>query len=182
MKCFLMALLIGVFPATAASQTFYSESGTAKFTSSVPLHNFTGASENLTGMVKLSERSIDFFLDLETLDTGNAKRDKDMLITLETEEYPFAEFFGELTTPFDPNSPDIQEAVVSGKFKIHGVENEVRILGSLQMTPEGLLVKASWVLNLKEYKIVPPSLLIVKVDENQKIEIEVLLEPYTEEN
>jgi polyisoprenoid-binding protein YceI len=176
----ILLITFGLF-STSSAQTYFSETGTANFTSSVPLHTFTGTSEHLTGMIKLDENTVDFFLDLETLDTGNAKRDKDMLITLETDEYQFAEFFGKLDSEFDPESTEIQPVTVIGDFTIHGQTNEVEIEGTLQMTDEGLLVKASWVLLLDDYDIEPPRLLIIKVDEEQKIEIEALLKPYEED-
>ena len=166
---------------TTLAQTFFSEEGKAIFTSSVPLHSFDGKSENLTGMINLTDNVVDFYLDLETLDTGNGKRDKDMLITLETDEYPFAEFYGSLLVPFDYANKSMQNVTVKGDFKIHGVTKEVEISGTLQPVSEGLLLKAAWILNMEDYKIEPPKLLIMQVDEEQAIKIEMLLTPYTED-
>lgn len=183
MKRLILLILMGLALHNLPAQSFYSETGTAEFTSSVPLHTFTGTSTNLTGMIKTDEKTVDFFLDLETLETGNAKRDKDMLITLETDDHPFAEFFGKITTPFDPDAlKDEQPVKVKGNFKIHGVEKEIEVTGTITVTEEGLHVKAGWVLNLEDYKIEPPSLLIIKVDKQQKIAIDILLEPYTSED
>jgi polyisoprenoid-binding protein YceI len=66
---------------------------------------------------------------------------------------------------------------VKGDFKIHGVSREVEIEGTLQKKPDGILLKANWVLLLEDYDIIPPKLLFVKVDQEQKIEIEALLKP-----
>ncbi|MEQ9265323.1 MAG: YceI family protein [Balneolaceae bacterium] len=180
MKKILCTLLLFVPFLNVDAQTFYTETGTAKFTSSVPLHNFTGTSENLVGQVNLDENTIDFYIDLETLDTGNAKRDKDMRITLETKDYPFAEFFGQLSN-YDPSSSQEQAVTVKGTFKIHGKEKEVEIDGTLTKTGDDLLVKAAWILNLSDYEIEPPRLLIIKVDEEQEIEINAILKLVTEE-
>lgn len=179
----LLLLLAGilVLSTTTKAQTYYAENGDVIFLSKVPLHDFEGTSSNLVGMINLDDAVIDFYLDLETLDTGNGKRDKDMKLTLETDEYPFAEFFGTLASPFDVNNPEPQMAIAKGDFKIHGETQEVEIEGTLQMTDAGLLLKAAWILNLDDYKIEPPRLLIVKVDENQEINIEILLTPYTGE-
>lgn len=163
------------------AQTFYTETGSTKFTSSVPLHNFSGTSENLVGQIDLEKKTVDFYIDLETLDTGNAKRDKDMLLTLETKQYPFAEFFGKLISDFDPSSSSEQEVTVSGLFKIHGEEKEVEISGTLTKTDTGLQLHVVWTLLLDDYKIVPPKLLFIKVDQEQKIEINALLEEVNDE-
>ena len=170
-----MLCMVVATPATA--QKFGTENGTAEFTSKVPLHTFTGTSSNLFGLLNLEDATVDFYLDLETLKTGNRKRDKDMRITLDTKQHPFAEFYGKLASEFNPDKNEAQPARVVGKFTIHGVSQEVEIEGELHPTNEGLKLTANWKLNLEDYEIVPPSLLIVKVDEVQEIQIDALLLP-----
>ncbi|MEQ8525479.1 YceI family protein [Gracilimonas sp.] len=165
------------FISLATAQSYMTEEGRAVFHSEVPLHSFSGNSDNLTGLINLDNNKVDFYIDLTTLQTGIKKRDRDMKETLETEKFPFAEFFGTLTSDFNPDTTAEQPVSVEGEFKIHGISREVAIEGTMQMKPEGLLVKASWVLRLEDYEIVPPSLLFVKVDQEQKIEIEALLKP-----
>jgi polyisoprenoid-binding protein YceI len=178
MKKIISTLFIIVTLAAAIqAQSFMTETGKATFHSEVPLHTFSGSSEHLTGKINLVEKIVDFYLDLTTLDSGIQKRDRDLRETLNTDKYPFAEFYGKLISDFDENSDSLQEAVVLGNFKIHGVENEQQFTGTLEMKPDGLMLKASWVLRLKDYDIVPPSLLFIKVDQEQKIEIEALLKP-----
>ncbi|MEX0721285.1 MAG: YceI family protein [Balneolaceae bacterium] len=177
MKYLLSLILLFSLNQNAVSQSYYTENGTAVFHSRVPLHTFSGTSEHLTGMINLEENILDFYLDLETLETGIGKRDRDMRETLETEEYPFAEFYGELQSDFDSTTTEEQPVRAVGNFTIHGVENEIEVEGTLQMTDEGLLLKAGWILLLADYDIEPPSLLFVKVDQEQEIEIEALLKP-----
>lgn len=175
MKKLLPILFLIGFTANTFSQSFYTETGTAVFYSKVPLHSFSGTSENLVGLINLDDSSIDFYLDLETLDTGNGKRDKDMLLTLDVEKYPFGEFFGKMTSDFDIDLQQEQDVTVEGVFKIHGNEQDVVISGTL--TPEGNTVKltAGWILKLEDYEIEPPSLLFIKVDQEQEIEINAVL-------
>ncbi|GAB5409518.1 MAG: hypothetical protein BalsKO_18830 [Balneolaceae bacterium] len=125
-----LIFLIG-FTTSAFSQSFYTETGTAVFHSKVPLHTFSGSSENLVGLINLDDSTIDFYLDLETLDTGNGKRDKDMLLTLDVKQYPFGEFFGKMTSDFDVDLQEEQDVTVEGVFKIHGKEQNVVISGTL---------------------------------------------------
>lgn len=156
---------------SVSAQSFKTEEGKAVFHSRVPLHTFTGESDRLVGLINLETGTVDFYLDLATLETGIGKRDRDMKETLEVEEYPFAEFFGKLTTDFDPAVTDTQNVTVKGDFKIHGVEREVEISGKLLNKGDSLLLKAGWMLRLEDYDIIPPKLLFVKVDQEQKIEI-----------
>jgi len=164
-------------PAECAAQAYITGNGLAEFTSSVPLYTFTGTSEKLTGRIDLSDSTVDFYLDLETLETGIGKRDKDMRITLETEQYPFAEFYGKFVTPFDANSEVPQSVMVEGAFTIHGAKKQITVDGTLQNVEGGIRLDAEWTLNLTDYDIKPPRLLVIKVDEVQKIRISALLQP-----
>ena len=85
----LLSLSFSVMPAQA--QKYGTQRGTVQFTSRVPLHTFTGTSDYLSGEIDLENRSVDFFVDLETLRTGIGRRDRDMRDALETDDYPFAE-------------------------------------------------------------------------------------------
>lgn len=169
--------LILFMSSTMVAQSFKTEEGKATFYSKVPLHNFEGNSENLTGLINLENNTVDFYIDLETLDTGNGKRDKDMRLTLDTKKYPFAEFTGKLNSDFDPESSEVQNVSVTGTFKIHGHEKEIDVDGTLQMTEDGLKLTAGWILDLTDYKIKPPKILFIKVDKNQEIKIEAILKP-----
>lgn len=174
---FISSFLVLFATSFSFSQSFKTEEGKATFYSKVPLHSFEGNSENLVGLINLDEKTVDFYIDLETLDTGNGKRDKDMKLTLETKKYPFAEFFGKLVSDFDTESSSIQDVKVKGIFKIHGVEKEIEVAGTLQMKDNGLHLTAGWILSLLDYKIEPPQILFIKVDKEQEIKIDALLKP-----
>jgi len=161
------------------AQLYFSNTGTVNFHSETGIHGFTGTSHHLTGQIDLSNGTVDFYVDLETLDTGNGKRDRDMRETLETDKYPFAEFFGSIQTEFDPDKTEEQPVVVKGTFTLHGVEQQIEVPGSIEGTNEGLLVKADWVIRLEDYKIKPPRLLFIKVAQEQEIDIRILLKPKT---
>lgn len=175
MKKFKLLVLFAIAYTQGYSQSYFTDSGTAIFHSKVPLHTFSGTSEKLTGLIDLEKGTVDFYLDLATLDTGNGKRDKDMRLTLDTENHPFGEFFGKITTEFDIDLEEAQDVVVEGIFKIHGKEQNVQVKG--QLTPDGdqLTLKAGWILRLEDYEIEPPKLLFIKVDQEQEIEINALL-------
>lgn len=173
----LFAAVLCLLPVWAEAQTYTTKRGHAEFHSEVPLHSFTGTSEHLAGLINLADSTVDFYLDLNTLETGISKRDKDMKRTLETEQYPFAEFYGKLVSDFNPSSADSQNVTVRGEFGLHGIKREVDITGTLLKTDNGLRLKASWTLNLNNYNVEPPGVLFYRVDEDQDIKINALLTP-----
>lgn len=173
-RCLFLILLL---PFAVQAQVFKTESGHVEFESSVPLHSFTGVSNHLVGKINLADSTVDFYVDLHTLDTGIGKRDNDMLETLEAEKFPFAEFFGKLVSGFNPDSSGVQNVTVKGDFTVHGVTNPVTIDGTLQKTDEGLQVKASWTINMKDYNIKPPGILFYRVSELIPVSINATLQP-----
>lgn len=155
---------------------YYTENGHAEFTSSVPLHTFTGISESLTGMIDPSDGTVDFYLDLKTLKTGIDRRDRDMYQTLNTDEHPFAEFTGSLANEFDPDTDSEQVLRAEGEFTIHGMTRSIAVEGTLQRTEEGIRLEAEWILLLSDFDIDPPGILFYRVTDEQEVRIEVLLE------
>ena len=164
----------------AAAQSFFTDSGQVQFISRVPLHKFTGESDLLVGMINFADSTVDFYLDLTTLKTGIGKRDKDMRLSLDTRQFPFAEFIGKLTTPFEKDVEGPQAASVKGLFTVHGVSNPVEIDGTLQFEEGRIGLVAEWSINIEDYNITPTRLLIIKVDKIQQIKIEARLLPLEE--
>lgn len=179
LTCYCMVLLVGLLAThkTAASQSYLTKSGHVEFDSSVPLHSFTGVSDRLMGKITLPDSTVDFYVDVHTLETGIGKRDNDMLETLEAEQHPFAEFYGKLVSDFNTQHTRPQKVTVEGEFTVHGVSNTVTIDGTLQKTGDSLKVTANWTLNMKDYNIKPPGILFYRVSEKIDISISATLAP-----
>lgn len=167
-----------VFPSEA--QKYMAEDGKAVFISETPLTTFSGESSSLAGFLDLESNVVDFYLDLNTLDTGIGLRDKHMRKNyLETDKYPFAEFTGKVQIlPDSFDKP--KEVKVEGTFKIHGVERQVLIPGSMVKEAGGIRVKASWDLLLQDYQIEIPKVVFYQLSEKQLISIDILLKPTNE--
>lgn len=173
---FIILTLLTLLPDRLTAQKFMAEDGYVEFVSTAPLLEFEGVSENLTGLIDLETKMVDFYVDLNTLETGIQRRDRDMRNSyLETDKFPFAEFTGELVSDFDPNLQETQEARVSGLFKIHGVEREIDVEGTLTPNGDSIQLEASWVVLLKDYDIDRPGVLFYQLAEEQTVNISIQL-------
>lgn len=172
---FVLSILLLTAPRILIAQSFITEDGHVEFTSSVPLHSFTGSSDHLNGLIDLDENLLDFYIDLKTLDTGNGRRDRDMYRTLNTDEFPFAEFTGRLTTVFDTDSEMEQSVTATGEFTVNGVTRDLTVDGTLENTAGGIHLKSSWIIDITDYDIEPPGILFYKVDEEMDIRIDAVL-------
>lgn len=158
-------------------QKFITEEGQVLFISDAPLSTFEGESNNLNGLIDLEQNLLDFYVDLNTLDTGIGLRDRHMRENyLETEEFPFAEFTGKLD-----NIPALQinESIAvkaKGLFKIHGVEREIEVAGTLlKVSEKELRLEASFEVLLSDYDIPLPKLVFYELAENQEIKLNATL-------
>ena len=162
-----------------SANIFITESGKAVFTSRAPMLTFSGESTQLNGMIDLEQNLLDFYLDLETLETGIRLRDKHMRDSyLETDTYPFAEFRGQLVQVPDFVVSDTASVVAVGRFKVHGIEREIEVPGVLIGRSEGLLLSAEWTIDLPDYEISVPKVVFYELSETQEIRIEGLFQPY----
>ncbi len=160
------------------AQSYTSEDGYVAFHSKVPLHDFTGEANTLIGSIDFSEGVVDFYVDLETLKTGNRKRDRDMRRTLNTEEHPFASFYGtlgNLEQLASAGTGDVLDVLVTGAFSVNGISRDIEVPGTITLQDGSISVEAAWEILLDDYEVVPPRLLFMKVDEVQRLEIKTTL-------
>ncbi|MFW6347629.1 MAG: YceI family protein [Cyclonatronaceae bacterium] len=169
-------MLVSGLPSTLHAQTFIGEEGYVEFVSSAPLLEFTGQSNHLTGLIDLEENMVDFYVDLNTIDTGIELRNRHMRDSyLKTEQFPFAEFTGSLATLYDFDKGGIQEVKTSGVFSIHGVEREMDIQGTIEETSEGIQLEANWVVHLEDHDIDRPKVVFYELANEQNVAISIHL-------
>lgn len=161
------------------AQAFASDDGYVEFVSTAPMLEFKGKSDHLAGLVDLEKNLVDFYIDLNTLDTGINLRNNHMRDSyLETEKYPFAEFTGKIISDYSKLPQEAQEVTVSGIFNIHGVEREMEIKGKLTPDGNGLKLDASWVVLLEDHNIDRPRVVFYELADEQTVNISIKLNPH----
>ncbi|MFC5623458.1 YceI family protein [Algoriphagus winogradskyi] len=173
-------LLFLYFVSTVAqSQTFITESGYVNFLSKASLNEFNGESDQLKGLIDLSQNLLDFYIDLNTLQTGIGLRDKHMRDNyLETDKYPFAEFTGNLSVIPTLISGTKTPVTAIGNFKIHGVEREIEVQGTLSKNADGYLeLEGGFDVFLSDYNIEIPKLVFYELAEKQEVTFNAVFKP-----
>jgi polyisoprenoid-binding protein YceI len=169
-------LFLTVFGKTYA-QSFKTENGNVEFLSKASLSEFTGKSSDLNGLIDLEKNLLDFFIDLNTIKTGIGLRDRHMRENyLETKKFPFAEFTGQINSPKELIKGQSIKVTAKGKFKIHGVEREIEVPGTLTLTDgNSIQLDATFKILLSDYQISIPTIVFYELAEEQIITINVRL-------
>ena len=170
---FLMLALIQLVHA----QEYLTDKGKVLFISKAPLSEFTGESSKLQGLIDLDKNLLDFYIDLNTLKTGIGLRDRHMRENyLHTKKFPFAEFTGKIQAIPDLVINTEQPVLAKGKFKIHGVEREIEVPGTLKKNANGSLsLKAEFKVLLSDHDIAIPRVMFYELAEEQVVKIDAVL-------
>jgi len=140
--------------------------------------NFTGTTTSVTGEMHgggLSQVRGWVEAPVRTLATGNQRRDRDLNKSMESGKYPTIRF--ELTGVAAPEpTSDSVNVVLHGRFIIHGVTREATVPASVAFHPEGIRVRGTTPLNLKDYKIggLSKALGMLKMDEKILVHIDLM--------
>jgi polyisoprenoid-binding protein YceI len=130
--------------------------GTLSFDGKATAGDFTGVTSTVTGSMTGGPSLADVrgFVEapVNTLVTGNGKRDKDLNKSMESDTFPTIRF--ELkTVTVTTGRGDSTDTVLGGDFMIHGVTQAVELPAVVVRHGESITVDSSFPLNLKDYKI-----------------------------
>jgi len=196
----LMTLIISAaaIAQQANLKTFYVNDEMKKdivtFTSKAPLETIVGRTSEVVGFVTVDPTDIKgsakgrFEVDLATLKTGISLRDQHMREKyLEVDKYPKAIF--DLTGVAEAGSNALEDKknidlTLTGNFTIHGVTKSISIPATItylkeseetkQRLPGDLMhIVVQFNVLLGDYSIKRPQFVILKLDENQRVDIDL---------
>lgn len=162
-----------------------------KFTSTTPILDFDGTTNQIDGYIYWEgkelfsgKNDIYFEVDLNSIETGIGKRDRDMRDdVLETQKWQTAYFKGSFKQVVKMENQDHYSVKIFGKMFIHGIEKEMEIPGEITINGKEMTVESKYSIFLKDFNIKAPTLLaFIKVAEEIKINLKFNLEKYLEDN
>ena len=150
--------------------------GALSFDGHATTGDFTGKTSTITGEMTggatLPEIKGWVEAPVKTLDTDNDRRDRDLNKSMESDKYPTIRF--ELTQAVAQGTlADSMDVVLRGQFLIHGVTKEVELPATLVFLSDGVRVRSTTPLNLKDYEIGGLSKFLGVLKMSEKIEVHV---------
>jgi len=149
-------------------------SGTLSFDGHATAGDFTGTTTTVSGQVVGAPdlTGVRGWVEapVQTLKTGNGKRDRDLNKSMETDKYPKMRFDLSRVTRRGA-SEDSVGVVLHGQLRIHGVTREVELPGRLQLSGSQARLRTDFPLNLKDYHIGGLSKLLGMLKMYEEIEV-----------
>ncbi len=164
MRCLRAMLLLAAWlpaaTATLAGQRAIPSgtigAGVLSFDGRATVGDFTGTTNavtgEMTGGADLSAVRGWVEASVNTLLTGNSKRDKDLNKSMESGKYPTIRFDLTGVVP-GATRGDTVEVTLLGTFRMHGVSREDSIPATVVLLPDTVRVRGQAPLNLKAYQI-----------------------------
>jgi polyisoprenoid-binding protein YceI len=151
-------------------------SGTLSFDGRATVGDFTGKTQSVagqfTGAADLGGVRGWVEAPVESLKTGDGKRDKDLNKSMESGKYPKLRFDLSGVTP-GKASKDGMAVTLHGLLHIHGVTRRVDLPGTIRFQNENAHVRSDFPLNLKDYRIGGLSKLLGVLKKNENIDVHV---------
>jgi polyisoprenoid-binding protein YceI len=151
-------------------------SGTLSFDGHATAGDFTGTTRTVSGRLIGSAdlTGVRGWVEapVQTLKTGNDKRDRDLNKSLESEKYPVLRF-DLARVARRGNTEDSLAVLLSGKLHIHGVSRDVELPATVQLTGSTTRLRSDFPLNLKHYNIGGLSKLLGMLRMYEDIEVHV---------
>jgi hypothetical protein len=95
-------------------------------------------------------------------------------------EYPNKDglFQGKMEPKVDFNTPGLYNVTAKGKLKIHGIEVEREITGTLEVKADKTAeLKSGMEVPLKDHNIAVPKMLLMKIAEKIRVDVDFILKP-----
>jgi polyisoprenoid-binding protein YceI len=151
-------------------------SGMLSFDGHATMGDFTGTTRTVTGQLTGAPdiSSVRGWVEapVQTLKTGDRKRDKDLNKSMESSKYPNLRFdLNQITVT--ESAGDSMPVTLHGTLNIHGVTRRLELPGTIEFTGANARVHSDFPLNLKEYGIGGLSKMLGMLKMHENIEVHV---------
>lgn len=132
------------------------KAGVLSFDARASVGDFTGTTSTMTGQMMggADLGTVRGWVEapVNTLKTGNGRRDRDLNKSMESDKFPTMRFDLAGVTP-GVSRGDSTAVTLAGALTIHGVKRDVTMPATVILQPEGIRLRSTFPLNLTDYQI-----------------------------
>ena len=162
-----------------AQDMFTVSKGEVTFFSDAPIEDITAENKQLGSMINLLTREIAVIIPVR-----NFIFEKELMKEhfnekyLESDKFPMASFKGIINEEVDLTKDGEFPATAKGKLTIHGVEQELTLVGRIKRSGTSITIISDFKVALKDHKITVPKLLFENIAEIIEVHVSLEYKPY----
>ncbi len=175
--CLGFALLVGLnYPAFA--QNFGSKNSKVSFFSSTPVEDIKAVSNSLTSIVITKTQEIAFQVPIKSFQFAKGLMQEHFNENyMESDKYPYAKFKGTIQQPIDTSKDGEYTVTASGVLTVHGISKQRTIPGKIFVQKGKMRLISSFDVACADHNIKIPTIIIRKVAEIIKVNVDATLSP-----
>jgi len=180
MKLFILSLFFALFTTLSFGQDkFLTKQGKVSFFSKAPIEDIEADNDQVLSIINTSNGEIAISMSIKSFIFERSLMQEHFNENyLESDKYPKSIFKGQIQD-FDNSQKTDQEVVIKGDLTIHGVTKKVEIQGKLSNMGDAISLKGSFKVQLVDYKIKIPKIVIKNIAETIKVTFNLDHKPYT---
>ncbi|MFC2151096.1 YceI family protein [Bacteroidota bacterium] len=179
MKATFTVILLLFVSSLFAQDLFILSESEIEFTSDAPLELIEAASDELIGILKISDRSFAFRVPMKSFEGFNSSLQKTHFNEnyLESAKYPNTIFEGKIIEEIDFKTPGTYNVRAKGSFTCHGVKQERILKCKIIIAQNKISVSSEFTVLLEDHNIKIPTVVSQKIAEEIIINVDLELVP-----
>jgi hypothetical protein len=158
---------------------YFTDSGTVIFSSQAPLEYIQASSNELTGILNITDQSFSFTVPMVSFFGFNSALQRTHFNEnyMESEKFPNSTFKGKIIEEVDFTAPGTYHVRAKGLLNVHGMDADRIIRCSLQVEAGRIRVESEFTVPLEDHQIKIPSIVQQKIAEviDVSIQFELIL-------
>lgn len=171
---FLAALVFSVLISRA--QIYSGKSYEISFFSDGPIEDIAATNKSAQVMMNAAKNEIAVKVTIKGFDFEKELMQEHFNEKyLESDKYPYATFTGKIKDTIDYKKDGVYKVTVAGKLKIHDVEKERTIQGTLTVKGGEIIIDSKFLVTLKDHKVEIPTLVAQNIAEIVEVSLRLTL-------
>lgn len=172
-----LSVLLALFIGTSFAQKYKSEESIITFFSEAAIEDIAATNEEATSLFNLSTGEVAYLVPISGFVFEKSLMQQHFNEKyLESDKFPVASFKG-IISGFDPTYALNQDVTAVGTMTIHGEKNIISTTGTIKIQDGTIVMKSTFNIELKDYKIKIPKLLWSNIAEEVEVKIEFTYKP-----
>lgn len=161
-----------------AQDIFISRNANISFFSSAPIENITAKTSKAVSAINMQTGTVYFKVPIRTFQFPKSLMQEHFNTDyLESDQYPFAEFKGDILNYKKPEKDGTYPVTVDGKLTIHGVTKEYKEQGELSLQNGKITASTSFKVRLADHNIKIPTIVFKNIAEVVDVKVNAVYDP-----